>query len=74
MIGEINQDNLYLILPSKVGALASMLVEYKRMTVIDAIRRIYASKLYRRLQDESSKMWHWGPVALYEELEEEVMD
>ena len=73
MIGEVNQDNLYLILPSKVGALASMLVEYKKMTVVDAIKKIYTSELYRKLQDESSKMWHWGPVALYEELEE-VMD
>ena len=74
MIGEVNQDNLYLILPSKVGALASMLVEYKKMTVVDAIKKIYTSELYRKLQDESSKMWHWGPVALYEELEEEEMD
>ncbi|MBR5603561.1 MAG: hypothetical protein IKY27_05115 [Bacteroidales bacterium] len=74
MIGEVNQDNLYLILPSKVSALANMLVEYKGVTIIDAIRQIYASKLYIKLQDESSKMWHWGPVALYEELEEEVIE
>ena len=72
MIGEVNQENLYLFLPSKVSALASMLVEYKGMTIVDAIRKIYASALYRKLQDESSKMWYLGPVALYEELEEEM--
>ena len=49
-----------------------MLVEYKGMTIVDAIRKIYASELYRKLQDESSKMWYLGPVALYEELEEEM--
>lgn len=71
MIGEINQENLYLLLPSKVCWLASMLVEDKGMSIIDAIKRIYASNLYKRLQVESTKTWHLGPVALYQELEAE---
>lgn len=36
------------------------------------IKKIYASKLYKKLQNESTKMWHLGPVALYEELTEEL--
>jgi hypothetical protein len=24
--------------------------------------------MFRRLEDESTKMWHLGPVALYQEL------
>lgn len=72
MIGEINQSNLYLILPSKVSWLANMLVEYKGMSIIEAIKQVYSSHLYQKLQVESSKMWHLGPVALYEELEEEL--
>lgn len=71
MIGEVNQSNLYLLLPSKISWLASMLVENKGVSTIDAIKYIYSSKLYQRLQDESTKMWHLGPVDLYEELEEE---
>ena len=71
MIGEITQSNLYLILPSKVSWLADMLVEYKGMNIIDAIKHIYSSRLYQKLQVESTKMWHLGPVALYEELEKE---
>ncbi len=71
MIGEITQSNLYLILPSKVSRLADMLVEYKGMNIIDAIKQIYSSRLYQKLQVESTKMWHLGPVALYEELEKE---
>lgn len=71
MIGEITQSNLYLILPSKVSWLADMLVEYKGMNIIDAIKQIYSSRLYQKLQVESTKMWHLGPVALYEELEKE---
>ena len=48
MIGEINQSNLHLLLPSKVSWLASMLVEYKGMNVTEAIKTIYCSKLYKR--------------------------
>ena len=60
MIGEINQENLHLLLPSKVSWLASMLVEYKGLSITDAIKIVY------------TKMWHWGPVALYEELLSEL--
>ena len=72
MIGEINQSNLHLLLPSKVSWLASMLVEYKGMNVTEAIKTIYCSKLYKKLKVESTKMWLLGPVALYQELEEEL--
>lgn len=72
MIGEINQDNLHLLLPSKISWLASMLVEYKGMNITEAIKTIYGSKLYKKLKVENTKMWHLGPVALYQELETEL--
>lgn len=72
MMTEITQDNLYLILPSKISWLAGMLAEDKGISVVEAIQKVYSSKLYKRLQIESTKMWHLGPVALYEELEEEM--
>ena len=68
MIGEINQGNLHLLLPSKVSWLASMLVEYNGLSIVDAIKKVYTSNLYKRLKVESTKTWHLGPVALYEEL------
>ena len=68
MIGEINQDNLHLLLPSKISWLASMLVEYNGMNITEAIKTIYRSKLYKKLKVENTKMWHLGPVALYQEL------
>ena len=70
-IPEINQGNLYLLLPSKVSWLASMLVEYKGLSIVDAIKKVYASNLYKKLI-ESTKTWHLGPVALYQELESEL--
>ena len=69
--GIVTQDNLYLLLPSKMAWLASMLSEDKGISVVDAIKRLYSSEMYKKLQDESTKYWHLGPVALYEEFLEE---
>ena len=64
----ITQDNLYLLLPSKVSWLAEMLSEDRNLIVVDAIRKIYSSDLYRRLEIEENKLWHAGPVELYNEM------
>mgnify|MGYP006355491411 FL=1 len=50
-----------------------MLVEYKGMNITEAIKTIYGSKLYKKLKVESTKTWHLGPVALYQELESELI-
>ncbi|MCR5036542.1 MAG: hypothetical protein K6A73_04385 [Bacteroidales bacterium] len=65
---DITQNNLYLLLPSKVSLMAEMLSEDSGAGVVEAIRRIYNSDLYRKLEIEETKLWHEGPVALYEEL------
>ena len=65
---EINQSNLYLLLPSKVAWMAEWLTEDKNVSIVEAIKMIYSSDMFRRLEDESTKMWHLGPVALYQEL------
>lgn len=64
----VTQDNLYLLLPSKMTWMASMLAEDKGISVVEAIKRLYSSAMYKKLQDESTKYWHLGPVALYEEF------
>lgn len=63
---DINQNNLYLLLPSKVAWLTDMLIEDKGISIVDAVREIYLSDIYKQLEDESTKMWHLGPVALYQ--------
>ncbi len=66
---EITQDNLYLLLPSKISLMTEMLCEDTGISVVDAMKRIYASPTYRQLEQEETKMWHLGPVALYEMAE-----
>ena len=65
---DINQDNLYLLLPSKVAWLADMLSEDKNISIVEAMRMIYSSDTYKQLENEATKMWHLGPVALYQSM------
>lgn len=65
---EVSQKNLYLFLPSKVSWMAEMLSEDRGISVAEAIRAVYASNTYRRLETEHTKLWHLGPVALYEDF------
>ncbi|MBQ9587256.1 MAG: hypothetical protein IJR26_05285 [Bacteroidales bacterium] len=65
---DITQDNLYLILPSKVSRMAEMLAEDSGKSIVQAVKDIYHSDIYKRLEQESTKQWHLGPVALYQEF------
>lgn len=69
---EITQENLYLLLPVKIGWLAKWIVEDKGMTITEAVNCIYHSALYKKLATESTKYWHLGPVDLYAELKTEL--
>lgn len=62
---KITQANLYLILPGKVSKMAEMYAADFGVSIIEAMRHIYNSSTYRELEDEDSKLWHYGPVALY---------
>ena len=45
-----------------------MLSEDRGISISEAIKAIYASDTYRRLETENTKLWHLGPVALYEDI------
>ena len=62
---DITQDNLYLILPSKVSRMAEMLADDNDISIIDAVKQVYASEVYQRLEQESTKQWHLGPNELF---------
>ena len=63
----VTQDNLYLFLPSKVSWMAEMLAEDENIDVVEAVTKIYASDVYKKLAKEDTKLWHLGPVDLYRE-------
>ena len=63
----VTQDNLYLFLPSKVSWMAEMLAEDENIDIVEAVSKIYASDVYKKLAKEETKLWHLGPVDLYRE-------
>ena len=65
----ITQKNVHLLLPSKLSWMANMLAEDRDISIVEAMRVLYTSEVYSRLEDESTKVWHLGPVALYEEFQ-----
>lgn len=65
---EITDNNLYLLLPSKVSLFAQVYVKEHGGPIIDAIRKFYHSNTYKNLEKENTKLWHYGAVALYEEF------
>lgn len=70
MIKPITSENLYLILPGKVTQMALLYAKKFNVKIIDAICAIYRSNTYKDLEREETKLWHLGPVALMEYMEE----
>mgnify|MGYP003295669707 FL=1 len=65
----ITQKNVHLLIPSKLSWMANMLAEDRDISIVEAMKILYSSEVYSRLEDESTKVWHLGPVALYEEFQ-----
>ncbi len=62
----ITPEQLYLILPFKVSQLALLMTKNLGMSTLEAIRAIYRSNTYRELEKEETKLWHLGPVGLFD--------
>ena len=54
-----------------VPKLVEFIVEKTGLDEIKATEALYASKLYARLEDEQTKLWHLSPLALYDLFAEE---
>lgn len=63
---KITSKNLYLLLPGKVSKMAVMYASDSGLSIMEALNRIYQSSTYKQLEDEETKLWHYGPVALYQ--------
>jgi hypothetical protein len=52
-----------------VPMIIQVIIEKKDLPVISAVKLLYLSKLYEKLEIENTKLWHLSPLALYELLE-----
>jgi len=55
-----------------VPMIIQTIIEKMNLSVIDAIKLFYLSELYKKLENENTKLWHLSPLALYELLEMEI--
>ena len=53
------------------GNLCAWVVEKESLTVKEAMRVVYSSKLYEKLQDPETGLYREGPAYLYDMLAEE---
>jgi len=49
-----------------------VIIEKKGLLVVSAVKLLYVSRLYGKLEEECTKLWHLSPLALYELLELEL--
>lgn len=63
---KITDKNIHLILPGKVSKMAVMYADDYKLSLEEALKHIYRSGLYKELEQENTKLWHYGPVALYQ--------
>lgn len=69
---EVNQENLPLLIPGKIIGMTKILCNELQLNAIDCLKIIYESETYHLLEQEDSKYWHYGPVALCEMIKEEM--
>lgn len=67
MIPQITNKNLHLLLPSKIRQTLKVYLEDRDEDAIKALTDFYSSETYRQLEQEETKLWHYGPVALCQE-------
>ena len=64
----MTQDGFTSLLAIKVAGLVECVTEHEQVTFMEALRRVYVSKLYHLLEREDTKLWHHSPRALYDAL------
>ena len=61
------ESMLILIVP----AVIKLITENYSWDEIEASNRFYCSKVYEKLEQEETKLWHLSPLTLYNMFEEE---
>ena len=68
-VSKITQDNVHLLLPSKVAQLADRLLQNgDAKDMVSAINMAYSSPVYAKLEQEKTKYWWLGINTLYHDI------
>ncbi len=66
----MNSEQFVAIMPSIVADLVKTISERQHISESESINRLYRSRLYADLEDEGTKVWHYGTEMLYSLFEE----
>ena len=67
----MDEKKLVALLPEITAAVVDVLSDREGLSEDEAIRRLYSSKLYRDLENEETKVWHFSTETLYALLQQE---
>lgn len=60
----VNQDNLRVLLPSKIALTLDEIARIKGTDPTDELERFYDSEVYHNLENEATKYWCFSPAEL----------
>jgi len=55
-----------------VPMIIQVIMDKMDIPVVSAVELLYPSRLYKKLENECTKLWHLSPLALYELLDMEL--
>lgn len=70
----MEQEQFEVIIPYISTDLVALIAEKEHITEKEAIKKLYASKLYAVLENEDTKLWHYSTQMLYSLFEQEEKD
>ncbi|MDR2965777.1 MAG: hypothetical protein LBU88_08385 [Treponema sp.] len=62
------KSTLQMLIPMVI----QVIIDKRNVSVIEAVKLLYISGLYKKLEIEKTKLWHLSPLALYEILDIEL--
>jgi len=66
MPAEITQSNVRLLIPGKAAGVACLIASKRNISPMDALLAFYHSSTYRKLEQETTKYWHFSPEQLFQ--------
>lgn len=69
----MNKDQFSTLLAVIVPPIIDKITDNSNIDEEKAISLFYQSRLYQELSDETSKLWHYGPMTLYRMYQDELL-
>jgi hypothetical protein len=67
----MNKKEFEPILELKISNIVALIIDHEHLNFEEVLQYLYESKLYARLTDESTKLWHLSATKLFEMLHDE---